>query len=132
MKIIKYFISLLIFIMLSSPALADSNDISIRWEYLNLTQRQQQKMQVLDREWCEIQSLLQPKLIRDQEKLKLMLTNPDVSDTQIREIEKQIFIKQEQLRYYAMENFLAKRRILTVKQKVVLHEMLQIKYRHDR
>lgn len=105
-------------------ALADADSININWERLNLTPKQERSIQVFDKEWQQMKSLIRPKLIRDQERLKLMLANPDVSDVQIRELQKQIFVKQEQLRYEALENFLAKRRLLNSHQREILHEML--------
>ncbi|OGH97013.1 MAG: hypothetical protein A2104_09655 [Candidatus Melainabacteria bacterium GWF2_32_7] len=113
-----------IFLFNSMSALAEAkNGIDIRWECLNLTPRQEQKFAEFDKDWERIYSIVRPKLIRDQERLKLILTNPDVSDIQIKELQKQIFIKQEQLRYYALENFLSKRHLLTPKQRIILHEI---------
>ena len=130
MKLISYILGLLFAVMMfgNLPVLADTNNISINWECLNLTEKQEQKFALFDQDWKKIQTIIRPKLTRDQERLKLMLTNPNISDTQIKELQKQIFIRQEQLRYYALNNFLSKRRLLTPNQRIMLHEMFLIQY----
>ncbi|EKE03756.1 MAG: hypothetical protein ACD_20C00156G0001 [uncultured bacterium] len=130
MKLISYILGLLFAVMMygNLPAQADTNNISINWECLNLTEKQEQKFALFDQDWEKIQTIIRPKLTRDQERLKLMLTNPNISDTQIKELQKQIFIRQEQLRYYALNNFLSKRRLLTPNQRIMLHEMFLIQY----
>lgn len=110
-----------------SPVYAESyclKDKDIKWDHLKLSNKQKAQIQNLDQQWKEVSSIIHPKLVRDKERLKLMMFNADVSDNDIREVQKQIIAKQDQLRYEALENFLAKRRVLTQKQREMLHKML--------
>ena len=96
-------------LLASVPAYAELDGVNISWESLHLTSGQEKEILILDQQWAQIRDLIRPRLIRDQECLKLMMINPDITDSQIREMQKYIFIKQEQLRYGALEIFLAKK-----------------------
>jgi hypothetical protein len=142
MKMIRYMIGLGLtgLLLANMPAFAEvaathgdtpesytlkNHPCNINWEGLHLSRRQARDIRNLDIQWQSIRDLIRPALIRDQECFRLMLINPDVTDNQVREMQKEIFIKQEQLRYEALENFLAKRRVLNGKQRIMLHNMLR-------
>ncbi|MFH0703131.1 MAG: hypothetical protein V2B14_06315 [bacterium] len=124
MKMNKFFIKLGIIGILLCGASFSAEASRIKWEVFNLTYEQKQEIQDLDSQWQKINYAIRPGLIRDQQQLKLLLTNTDSTDNQIRELQKQIFSKQDQLRYEALENFLSKRRLLTAKQRKMLQKML--------
>jgi len=126
MKIINIVavISMIMFTFPNCSAFAENGTLVIRWSSLNLDPWQQKRIKLLDYQWKQINNSIRPILIRDQEKFKKMLLNPNISEDEIREQQRQIFIKQEQLRYHALENFLAKRRLLNEKQRELLHDMI--------
>jgi Spy/CpxP family protein refolding chaperone len=109
---------------LSSENLTTRNYTQINWGKLNLSSEQMEKIQSLDKEWMRIQQLIRPKIIRDQQQLKNIMSNPEVDEDLIRKLQRDIMLRQEQLRYEATENFLSKRRILTSEQREKLHKMV--------
>lgn len=98
--------------------------VNINWTQLNLSEDQAKKMNELDDQWGRIEQLIRPKIIRDQQQLKNIMSNPNADDEQIRNLQRDIMTRQEQLRFEATENFLSKRRILNTKQREVLHKMM--------
>ena len=108
-----------------SPVLAKSYcPVEIKWNRLRLSDKQKVQIQSLDQQWKETNAIIRPALERDKARLKSLISNPAMPDNAIREVQKHIIAKQDQLRYEALENFLAKRRILTLKQRETLHKML--------
>ncbi len=99
---------------------------AVRWEALNLTEAQRIQIIALDTEWQKTSAKLMSKIICDKKQLKTLLTNPFISDTVIKNLQNRILANQKKLRYYAMENFLQKRKVLTFWQRQKLHGMLSI------
>lgn len=100
---------------------------SINWEKLNLNRDQQIKIKILDQQWQKKSKKLTEDIIRDKKFLKTLLTNPFISDSTIKNLQKRILANQKKLRFYAMENFLQKRAVLYFGQRQKLHEMF-LKY----
>lgn len=99
-------------------------NVSIDWQLLNLTEDQKRKIKELDLQWTSLEQTIRPKILRDQQQLKTIMVNPNADDNQIRKLQKDIMIRQEQLRYEATENFLSKRRLLNDEQRQKLHKMM--------
>ena len=99
-------------------------NVSINWAHLNLTNDQSKKIKELDAQWERIQQLIRPKIIRDQQQLKNVMSNPNADEDLIRKLNNDIMLRQKQLRFEATENFLSKRRVLTTGQRETLHKMM--------
>jgi len=121
-KFIKFSILGLFFFCL--PVFAEINKMNINWEYLNLTPKQKHEVAILDKRWKKVNAFIRPQLLSNQQKLKTLLSKPNIPDEEIRELQKQIFLEQTQLRSEALENFLSKKRLLDNKQRQVLLKML--------
>lgn len=97
---------------------------NINWLTLDLTTEQKKQIKALNDEWKRVQQLIRPKIIRDQQKLKNVMSNPNADEDQIRKLQSDIMLRQKQLRFEATENFLSKRRILSDPQREKLHKMM--------
>lgn len=109
---------------LDSNQSSDKGLINVNWNQLNLNTVQQKRINELDNQWKQLENLVKPKIIRDQQTLKNIIKNPNVKESNIRQLQKDIMLRQEQLRNEATENFLSKRRLLNSNQKTQLHKML--------
>lgn len=96
----------------------------INWSELNLSKDQQNSIKKLDQEWSRVEQLIRPKIIRDQQQLKNVMSNPNADDNLIRKLQNDIMLRQKQLRYEATENFLSKRRLLNQDQRKMLHKQM--------
>lgn len=96
----------------------------IMWENLNLSETQLARIRILDLKWQRVRRDLSFQIIHDKERLRKLLANPYTSDKTIRDLQNQILINQNNLRYCAMENFLLKRSVLDRFQRERLHQML--------
>jgi len=132
MKKISFILPTMLCLLLLAGKVFAEPELNLMWEELNLTPAQEQRIKELDKKWQEVRGAIKPKLYRDQDQLKHLMLNPNASDDQIREIHKHIFVQQQQLRYEALENFLAKRRVLTQKQREKLHEKFHSKFSGER
>ncbi|MDD3149910.1 MAG: hypothetical protein PHV68_03670 [Candidatus Gastranaerophilales bacterium] len=101
---------------------------SIDWMALGLSQTQQLQICKLDEDWAMKSGDLKKDLQEFQKQLRILMKNPNSLDKNIKETQWQIFIKQQQLQYEAVENFLAKRRLLNYNQRIKLHKMISEKY----
>jgi len=119
-------LSVVLAIQLSAGlGLANNNSISsVSWDKLNLTTTQKAKIKVLDLEWERSSRNLIEKISHDKEQLKALLESPFATEAEIRDLQKRILLNQQELRYRAMNNFLQKRKVLTLCQKKKLHKML--------
>jgi Spy/CpxP family protein refolding chaperone len=108
----------------TSETISSKSYSDIEWSDLSLTEDQLSKIQELDEEWKRVEQLIRPKIIRDQQQLKNIMSNPHIDEDQIRKLQRDIMLRQEQLRYEATENFLSKRRLLNTKQRETLHKMM--------
>lgn len=104
-----------------------SGMVNINWSGLELTNEQMVQMESLDNQWQKVQQMVRPKLIRDQQTLRNVITNPNLNEDYIRKLQRDIMLRQEQLRYEATENFLSKRRLLNKDQREKLHKMMKQK-----
>ena len=99
-------------------------NVNINWGLLNLSNDQLKRIKDLDTDWERIQQLIRPKIIRDQQQLKNVMSNPNADEDLIRKLNNDIMLRQKQLRFEATENFLSKRRLLTPEQRENLHKMM--------
>ena len=122
----KILLTLLIVFLLNFPAVASSRDNSnyIDWSSFNLSLRQINQIRVYDNDWKIRSSILKSDLIKYQKRLKYLFSDPNAKNSDIRELQWQIFVKQQQLQYEALENFLNKRQVLSYEQRVRLHQIL--------
>lgn len=97
---------------------------NINWLTLDLTDEQKRQIKTLNDDWKRVQQLIRPKIIRDQQKLKNVMSNPNADEDQIRKLQGDIMLRQKQLRFEATENFLSKRRVLSNEQREKLHKMM--------
>ena len=97
---------------------------SIDWLNLDLSEDQKKQITTLNEDWKRVQQLIRPKIIRDQQKLKNVMSNPNADENEIRKLQGDIMLRQKQLRFEATENFLSKRRILSNQQREKLHKMM--------
>lgn len=100
---------------------------SINWENLDLSDEQEVKIKELNEDWKRIEQLIRPKIIRDQQQLKNVMSNPNADEDLIRKLQRDIMLRQKQLRFEATENFLSKRRILNPDQREKLHKYMMPK-----
>ena len=97
---------------------------SIDWLNLDLSEDQKKQITTLNEDWKRVQQLIRPKIIRDQQKLKNVMSSPNADENEIRKLQGDIMLRQKQLRFEATENFLSKRRILSNQQREKLHKMM--------
>ena len=97
---------------------------SINWLNLDLSEDQKKQITTLNEDWKRVQQLIRPKIIRDQQKLKNVMSNPNADENEIRKLQGDIMLRQKQLRFEATENFLSKRRVLSNPQREKLHKMM--------
>lgn len=97
---------------------------TIDWNELDLSKSQMETIQKLDEDWSQVEQLIRPKIIRDQQQLKNVMGNPDADENLIRKLQNDIMLRQKQLRYEATENFLSKRRVLSPDQRKKLHQQM--------
>ncbi|MCK7482571.1 MAG: hypothetical protein M0C28_39760 [Candidatus Moduliflexus flocculans] len=91
--------------LLNNVAFAQNCSVNIDWQSLNLTPKQVREIYRLENEWKMTKASIMPKLISDQEALKLYISNPETQDEQLREVHAKISLKQHQLQQLALENF---------------------------
>ena len=102
----------------------EKNNVSINWEKLNLSKEQGKNIEMLDMKWKKINETIRPQILRDQQKLKCVLKNQNATDSEIRQIQMQILMNQNRLKYEALELFLDKRRLLTPIQRKKFHMLI--------
>lgn len=108
----------------NSASTNNLNNYRIEWSQLNLNDDQMKRIRELDAQWKSVEQIVRPKIIRDQQQLKNIMNNPNANEDQIRKLQKDIMVRQDQLRYEAIENFLSKRRILNQEQREKLHKIM--------
>lgn len=119
---LKFLLSVVLFLFFVSTTFAAP---VVDWSTLNLNSDQTNKILKLDAEWQNKSKALLPKLKENQQKLNQILNNPNSTDQQIRDINKQVTNMELDLQNLAMENFLAKRNILTIDQRKKLLEIIK-------
>ena len=88
----------------------------INWDSLNLTPYQKKRIEMLDREWNFINATIRPGLENEQKLFEKFLNDPCSNEYTLRNLYLQILAKQNQLKYQALEVYLAKRRLLSKSQ----------------
>jgi len=96
----------------------------IRWESLNLSPEQRNRIRILDYNWQRTSSELSSQIISEKNQLRYLLSNPCSSDCDIRNLQNRVIANQSILRYQAMSSFLQKRRLLNTPQRKKLHKFL--------
>lgn len=124
MKAIKILILIVILIFSFKHNAKAYEQKAVDWNEIGLSSTQQMQICKLDEEWAVKSSDLKKDLYEFQKQLRILMKNPNSLDKSIKEAQWQIFIKQQQLQYEAVENFLAKRRLLNHAQRNKLHNII--------
>jgi Spy/CpxP family protein refolding chaperone len=113
----------------SSPCLAQENgtsSCSIDWNKLNLTHAQSEQIKQLEQQWYKESAEIIPQVKEDQVKLQRSLADHGADGVQVISLQQQVSRKKEQLNSLAMQNFLAKKKVLNEDQKKQLEDMVRI------
>ncbi|MEI7475115.1 MAG: hypothetical protein WCK67_10110 [bacterium] len=121
---VKGFISLALFVLLVGIGGSCKAAPTIDWTSLGLNEDQMQKVGALDAQWHNSSKDVIPKIKEEQEQLNKTLENANASSQEIREASKRVISSESQLQLAAMENFIAKREVLTTEQRNKLLELL--------
>lgn len=112
------------------PALGDDQgQLPQPYDRLNLTPAQTQRIQNYDSDWRNHYMELQPRLMREQERLQNMLVTPKSDPIEINSTQQRINAIREQLGTYATSTFLRKRQVLNPMQQNQLQGWMQQRMR---
>jgi Spy/CpxP family protein refolding chaperone len=109
----------------ASPAYAEEGSCGIDWKKLQLSQQQQQQIELLDGQWNQTYLSIQPSLVDDQHKLQRMLTDPKSDSMTIMMLQQSIDQKKNNLKASATSIYLKKRQLLNQQQQRKLEEMIK-------
>ncbi|MDX2083983.1 MAG: hypothetical protein SFZ03_01170 [Candidatus Melainabacteria bacterium] len=84
----------------------------VRWDMLNLSVDQRQKLDSLDKDWKDTYVQVYPQIIRDREELRHLINQPNSDDNRIMLLQNRIHQNEERLRNEATQTFLSKRKLL--------------------
>jgi len=116
---------LLVFFMLwmVQPVIwAQSNPVN--WTTLNLSQDQNTRIYKLEQEWHQVYNQVHPKIVRDKQKMKMLLMAPGSDKHQVMQLQDQIQKNEQQLRREATRIFMDKKGSLSPAQCVKLEKMM--------
>jgi len=112
----------------SSPCLAQESGnsaSSIDWNKLNLTAAQSSQIRELEQQWFKESSEIIPQIKEDQSKLQRAMADHSADGVQVIAVQQSVGRKREQLQSLAMQNFLAKKKVLNDAQKKQLEDMVR-------
>lgn len=97
----------------------------IDWTKLELNPQQNTQIQSLESQWYKEFSDISPQIREDQTKLQRLLTDRNPDSLQVVALQQAIARRKEQLNLAAMQNYLAKKKVLNEKQQTQFEQMIQ-------
>jgi len=113
----------------SNPCLAQeatSSACSIDWNKLHLSADQSNQIKQLEQQWYKESGEIIPQIKEDQVKLQRALADHNADGVQVLALQQAVSRKKEQLNSIAMQNYLAKRKVLNEEQKKQLEDMVRV------
>ncbi|MBS1993792.1 MAG: hypothetical protein JSS83_24920 [Cyanobacteria bacterium SZAS LIN-3] len=113
----------------SNPCLAQESanpPCCIDWNKLTLSPAQSSQIKQLDQQWYRESGEIIPLIKDDQSKLQRALADHNADPVQVMTLQQSVARRKEQLNSIAMQNFLAKKKVLDEGQKKQLEDMVHI------
>jgi len=113
----------------SNPCLAQDSatgQFCIDWNKLNLTSAQSTQLKTLEQQWFRESSEIIPQIRDDQSKLQKAIADHNADPVQVMTLQQAVARRKEQLNSLAMQNFLAKKKVLDEGQKKQLEDMVRV------
>jgi len=115
----------------SNPCLAQDTGAApgqccIDWNRLNLTPAQSNQLKQLEQQWFRESGEIIPQIRDDQNKLQKALADHNADPVQVMTLQQAVARRKEQLNSLAMQNFLAKKKVLDDGQKKQLEDMVHV------
>ena len=96
---------------------AQQSNCTINFDNLNLNRKQKIKIQKLDKRWQDTSSTIQPAIMQNKNILYLSISDPNISEDELKSMYMQLLYNQNRLKFEAIEVLIAKRKVLTRDQK---------------
>jgi len=113
----------------SNPCLAQdaaNPPCCIDWNKLSLTPAQSNQIKQLDQQWFKESGEIIPQIREEQSKYQKALADHNADPVQVMTLQQAVARKKEQLNSIAMQNFLAKKKVLDDAQKKQLEDMVRV------
>ncbi len=104
------------FVSIAMPVFSQKNTLVMNWDCLNLSKSQKQSIQQFDIKWQQIESSINPIILKDKKEFKKLINDYNVPEIQLKRIHNNILMNQDLLRRESLEIFLAKKHLLTQEQ----------------